>query len=103
MIALTRKFGRFGYRRIAVMLCNAGWEINDKRVERLWRREGLKVPMKQPKKGHRSHQSPSGVRGVALSTNGKGKGLSARLSEGVKPRLRVLAASRRRINGPTRS
>ena len=51
MIALTRKFGRFGYRRIAAMLRTAGWEINDKRVERLWRREGLKVPMKQPKKG----------------------------------------------------
>ena len=51
MIALARKFGRFGYRRIAVMLRSAGWEINDKRVERLWRREGLKVPMKQPKKG----------------------------------------------------
>lgn len=51
MIALTRKFGRFGYRHIAVMLRSAGWEVNDKRVERLWRREGLKVPMKQPKKG----------------------------------------------------
>lgn len=33
------------------MLRDAGWQINDKRVERLWRREGLKVPMKQPKKG----------------------------------------------------
>jgi hypothetical protein len=51
MIALTRKFGRFGYRTIAVMLRRASCEINDKRVERLWRREGLKVPMKQPKKG----------------------------------------------------
>ena len=38
MIALTRRFGRFGYRRIAVMLRSAGWEVNDKRVERLWRR-----------------------------------------------------------------
>lgn len=33
------------------MLRDAGWLVNDKRVERLWRREGLKVPMKQPKKG----------------------------------------------------
>ena len=39
------------YRRIAALLRDAGWEVNDKRVERLWRREGLKVPMKQPKKG----------------------------------------------------
>ena len=51
MIELARQFGRYGYRRIAALLREAGWEVNDKRVERLWRREGLKVPMKQPKKG----------------------------------------------------
>ena len=51
MIALARQYGRYGYRRIAALLRGAGWQINDKRVERLWRREGLKVPMKQPKKG----------------------------------------------------
>jgi hypothetical protein len=31
--------------------CRAGWTINDKRVERIWQREGLKVPHKQPKRG----------------------------------------------------
>ena len=51
MIELTRQYGRYGYRRIAALLREAGWLVNDKRVERLWRREGLKVPMKQPKKG----------------------------------------------------
>ena len=51
MIELTRQYGRYGYRRIAALLREAGWEVNDKRVERLWRREGLKVVMKQPKKG----------------------------------------------------
>ncbi|MEM9592083.1 MAG: IS3 family transposase [Pseudomonadota bacterium] len=51
MIELTRQYGRYGYRRIAALLREAGWQVNDKRVERLWRREGLKVPMKQPKKG----------------------------------------------------
>lgn len=51
MIELARQFGRYGYRRIAALLRDAGWEVNAKRVERLWRREGLKVPMKQPKKG----------------------------------------------------
>ena len=51
MIELTRQYGRYGYRRVAALLRDAGWQINDKRVERLWRREGLKVPMKQPKKG----------------------------------------------------
>ena len=51
MIALARQYGRYGYRRIAVLLRDAGWQVNDKRVERLWRRAGLKVPAKQPKKG----------------------------------------------------
>ena len=51
IIKLAREYGRYGYRRIAVMLKNAGWQVNAKRVERIWRREGLKVPMKQPKRG----------------------------------------------------
>ena len=50
MIELARQYGRYGYRRIAALLRDAGWHVNDKRVERLWNREGLKVPMKQPKK-----------------------------------------------------
>ena len=49
MIELARQYGRYGYRRIAALLRDAGWQVNDKRIERLWRREGLKVPMKQPK------------------------------------------------------
>ncbi|MCG7575229.1 IS3 family transposase [Phaeobacter sp. CNT1-3] len=51
MIELARQFGRYGYRRIAALLRDAGWSVSDGRVERLWRREGLKVPAKQPKKG----------------------------------------------------
>jgi transposase InsO family protein len=51
MIELTRRFGRYGYRQIAALLRDTGWQVNDKRVERLWRREGLKVPMNQPRKG----------------------------------------------------
>ncbi len=51
MIELARQYGRYGYRRIAALLRDAGWLVNDKRVERLWRREGRSVPQKQPKKG----------------------------------------------------
>ena len=52
IIALARQYGRYGYRKIAELLrSQSGWVINDKRVERTWRREGLKVPAKQPKKG----------------------------------------------------
>ena len=50
MTELARQYGRYGYRRIAALLRVAGWQVNDKRVERLWRREGLKVPEKQPKR-----------------------------------------------------
>jgi transposase InsO family protein len=51
MITLARQYGRYGYRKIGELLRRAGWQVNDKRVERLWRREGLKVPAKQSKRG----------------------------------------------------
>ncbi|HZZ24302.1 MAG TPA: IS3 family transposase [Roseiarcus sp.] len=52
IVELARQFGRYGYRKIAELLrARAGWAVNDKRVERIWRREGLKVPVKQPKRG----------------------------------------------------
>jgi putative transposase len=51
VVELARRYGRYGYRRIAALLRQAGWRVNRKRVERIWRREGLKVPRKQPKKG----------------------------------------------------
>ena len=51
IVALASQYGRYGYRRIAALLRDAGWAVNVKRVERIWRREGLKVPQKQPKKG----------------------------------------------------
>ncbi len=63
IIALASEYGRYGYRRITALLRDAGWVVNGKRVERramvsYWsedngerRREGLKVPVKQPKKG----------------------------------------------------
>ena len=51
IIALARQYGRYGYRRVTALLRNAGWHVNRKRVERIWRREGLKVPQRQPKRG----------------------------------------------------
>ena len=50
IIELARQYGRYGYRRIAELLRRAGWQVNDKRVERIWRREGLKVPARQPRR-----------------------------------------------------
>ena len=51
IVRLSERFGRYGYRRITAMLHREGWQVNHKRVERIWRREGLKVPARQPKRG----------------------------------------------------
>ena len=50
IVRLATQFGRYGYRRITECLCWDGWLVNHKRVERLWRQEGLKVPKRQPKR-----------------------------------------------------
>ena len=46
-IALAANYGRYGYRRITAPLRRAGWQVGKDRVQRIWRREGLKVPQKQ--------------------------------------------------------
>jgi transposase InsO family protein len=51
MVELAAEYGRYGYRRVAALLRAEGFAVNHKRVERLWRREGLKVPQRQPKRG----------------------------------------------------
>ena len=51
IVRLASNYGRYGYRRITALLRQEGWTVNAKRVERIWRREGLKVPQKQPKRG----------------------------------------------------
>ena len=51
IIELADQYGRYGYRMVTGLLNNAGWHVNHKRVERIWRREGLKDPQKQKKKG----------------------------------------------------
>ena len=53
MIELATRDGRDGYRRVTGLLHGAGWPVNHKRGERLWRRDGLKVPQTQPKRGRR--------------------------------------------------
>ncbi|MBT4534603.1 MAG: IS3 family transposase [Chloroflexi bacterium] len=50
VIELASQYGRYGYRRVTALLRNQGWIINHKRIERIWREEGLKVPQKQPKR-----------------------------------------------------
>ena len=51
IIQLASQYGRYGYRRIAALLRSAGWDVGKDRVQRIWRREGLKVPQKQRPRG----------------------------------------------------
>ncbi len=50
IVELATQYGRYGYRRVTGLLRGAGWKVNKKRVERIWRSEGLKVPARQPKR-----------------------------------------------------
>lgn len=52
IVRLAGKYGRYGYRLITGLLRQEGFRVNHKRVERIWREEGLKVPKRQPKRGH---------------------------------------------------
>jgi len=47
---LASEYGRYVYRRITALLRSEGWKVNHKRVERIWRQAGLKVPQKQQKR-----------------------------------------------------
>jgi len=67
MLELVRKHPRFGYRRIWALLRQEGWTINRKRVYRLWRREGLKVPRRKRKKRRLGHSGNGCLRQVALA------------------------------------
>jgi putative transposase len=51
IIELASEYGCYGYPRVTALLRNEGWIVNHKRVQRIWREEGLKVPPKQPKRG----------------------------------------------------
>ena len=51
IIALATKYERYGYRRSTALLRSAGWAVGKDRVQRIWRREGLKVPQRQKPRG----------------------------------------------------
>lgn len=51
IISLACQYGRYGYRRIAVMVNRSGLRVSRDRVERIWRREALQVPRKQRPRG----------------------------------------------------
>jgi len=50
IVGLAAQYGRYGYRRVHALLASQGWQVSHGRVMRIWRREGLRVPAKQPKR-----------------------------------------------------
>ena len=70
--ALGRVSGRrprAGYRMVAAHLRREGWEVNTKRVQRLWRQEGLKVPRRQRKRRRLGHSDNGAMRRRATRLN----------------------------------
>jgi len=62
MIKLAKRYGRYGYRKIAVLLRMEGWPVNHKKVERLWREEGLQLPQRHKKRKRLYHKDSSVIR-----------------------------------------
>ena len=105
IVELVRWYGRYGYRRITALLREAGWLVNDKRVERIWRCEGLKVPARQSKKGrlwlgdgscvrlrpeHRDHVwSPAYARAGSTTSWRTGRTMAARSACSATNALRL--------------
>ena len=61
-IRLAKQYGRYGYRKIAHLLRIEGWEVNHKRIERLWREEGLQLPQRHKKRRRLYHKNSSVIR-----------------------------------------
>ena len=62
LIRLTKQYGRYGYRKIAELLRIEGWKVNHKKVERIWREEGLQLPQRHKKRRRLYHKDSSIIR-----------------------------------------
>ena len=62
LIRLAKAYGRYGYRKIAKLLRVEGWKVNHKKVERLWREEGLQLPQRHKKRKRLCHNGISIIR-----------------------------------------
>jgi transposase InsO family protein len=62
LIRLAKQYGRYGYRKVAALLRIEGWRVNHKKVERLWREEGLQLPQRHKKRKRLYHKDSSIIR-----------------------------------------
>lgn len=62
LIRLAKQYGRYGYRKIGELLAAEGWHVNHKKIERLWREEGLQLPTRHKKRKRLYHHDASVIR-----------------------------------------
>ena len=62
LIRLAKQYGRYGYRKIAELLRIEGWKVNHKKVERIWREEGLQMPQRHKKRRRLYHKDAAIIR-----------------------------------------
>ena len=62
LIRLAKQYGRYGYRKVTELLRVEGWRVNHKKVERLWREEGLQLPQRHKKRKRLYHKDSSIIR-----------------------------------------
>jgi putative transposase len=62
LIRLAKQYGRYGYRKVSELLAAEGWRVNHKKVERLWREEGLQLPARHKKRKRLYHHDASVIR-----------------------------------------
>jgi len=62
LIRLAKQYGRYGYRKITKLLQIEGWKVNYKKIEKLWREEGLQQPKRHKKKKRLYHKDSSVIR-----------------------------------------
>ena len=69
LIKLAKRYGRYGYRKITALLRMEGWSVNHKKVERIWREEGLQLPKRHKKRKRLYHKDSSVIRLRPLHQN----------------------------------
>ena len=62
LVRLAKQYGRYGYRKITALLRVEGWQVNHKKVERLWKEEGLQIPQRHRKRKRLYHKDSSVIR-----------------------------------------
>jgi len=62
LVRLAKQYGRYGYRKIVELLRIEGWQVNHKKVDRLWREEGLQIPQRHRKRKRLYHKDSSVIR-----------------------------------------